>query len=337
MLRLVIRLLPAAIAIAALACSKPAGETSVLQASDLEASGPFDPDEIVASAPMQDQSALDASQVQAFLEKTPYGTPSFLASYASNGVTASEAIVLGATRYALNPLVFLVRAQMDQGLVGSSTYPSPSRVEFVFGCGCEASGDCDPAYTGFDVQVDCLGAAIRESLDAVAARGQTDGGWGPGITSVTLEGIEVTPKDDSTASLYQYTPLVAQGQPGGNWLFWNLWQKYAAAVGYSGPSGGTSPSWIGDPCFNSAVCVYGGTAGTCATQFPAGLCTLSCTAACPSATGQAQTFCADFGSQGGFCLDVCNTDDAQCRAGYVCKTVMQFGNSATSQPVCFPM
>ena len=94
---------------------------------------------------------------------------------------------------------------------------------------------------------------------------------------------------------------------------------------------------IGDACLGSGVCSYDGTEGTCATQFPGGLCTLTCSASCPSSSSQAQTFCADFGAEGGFCLAVCNPSDPQCRAGYVCESVKQFGDTAASEDVCFPM
>jgi hypothetical protein len=230
------RALAMGLATIAVACSKASGETSVLQASDLVGGGSFDDGEIVPSASMKDPGALDAVHVSAFLKATPYGGASFLASYTSHGQTAAQSIANAAQSYAINPILLLARAEMDQGLVGSVGYPSPpSRVEFAFGCGCAAPGNCDPQYEGFDVQVDCLAAALRESLDAVAARGKTDGGWGPGIASTTIDGVKVTPKDDSTASLYQYTPVVAVGQAGGNWLLWNLWTKYAKAAGYSGP------------------------------------------------------------------------------------------------------
>jgi hypothetical protein len=324
----------------AAACHKSPGEASVLQPDDLKSNGAsFDAGEIVDPGSMQDSGALDAAAIQQFLQQTPYGSASFLATYAANGLGAAAAVALAARRYALNPLVFLVRAQMDQGLIGASEYPSSApRVEYAFGCGCTAPDACDPGYAGFDVQVDCLGAALRDDLDAIAATGRTVGGWGPGLTGATSDGVQVTPSDDSTAALYQYTPVVAAGKAGGNWLFWNLWQKYAAAIGYGGPAdGGTGPTaWIGDACLGSGVCRYDGTKGTCATQFPGGLCTLACSQSCPSRPAQAQTFCADFGQQGGFCLAVCNPNVPQCRTGYTCESVKQYGDATTSQYVCFP-
>jgi hypothetical protein len=330
-------------AVFALACARNGGEgASVLAAQDLQtqSSTAFDPDEILAPASMQDSTALDAGSVQQFLQQTPYaGTSSFLAEYSSNGIPAATAIVTAAQRYAIDPIVFLVRAEMDDGLIASTSYPSPaSRVEYAFGCGCTAPGSCDPTYAGFDVQVDCLGAALRDDLDAVAATGQTAGGWGPNIAGTTLDGVTVTPADDSTAALYQYTPVVAVGQAGGNWLFWNLWNIYASALAYVPPDGGAGPAaWIGDACTSTTVCAYEGTPGTCATQFPGGLCTLACTGSCPSSSTQAQTFCADFGGEGGFCLAACDPSDPQCRQGYTCESVKQFGDTSASMDVCFPM
>ncbi len=203
--------------IVAAACSKGNGESSVLQTSDLTSTGAeFDADEILDSPSMQDPQAMTLAQVQAFLSRPPYGAPSFLSDYTSNGLSAAEAILTAAQRFALNPLVFLVRAQMDQGLVGLTTYPLPAaRVEYAFGCGCAAPGTCDAAYAGFDVQVACLGAALRDSLDQIAAGGSTAGGWGPGMASTTRDDVQITPRDDSTAALYAYTPVVAVEQPGG--------------------------------------------------------------------------------------------------------------------------
>jgi hypothetical protein len=225
------------IVIVASSCAKAPTEASILQASDLTtASGSFSPDEIVSLASFTDDATLSEAAIQKFLEQTPYGGPSFLGTYSSDGVRADDAIMAASAEYGLNPIVFLVRAEMNGGLIGLEVYPSDaSRVEYVFGCGCaDGASDCDPALAGFDVQVDCLASALRESLGAIAASGHTDGGWGPGIAMTTLDGVRVTPADASTAALYQYTPAVDQGAAGGNWLFWNLWQKYASALGYKG-------------------------------------------------------------------------------------------------------
>jgi hypothetical protein len=213
-------------------CAKSTSEHTFLQAEDLQTADgvQFDPNEIVDVGSFTDAITLDATSVQRFLAHTPYNRPSFLETYQSSGVRASDAILAAAQKYKLNPLVFLVRAEMDQGLIGEQFYPQPpTRVEYAFGCGCPGVGACEPRLAGFDVQVDCLARQLRASLDAIAANGATAGGWAPNKTSTTIDGVNVTPADASTAALYQYTPKVSKGSSG-NWLFWNVWQNYAAAM-----------------------------------------------------------------------------------------------------------
>jgi hypothetical protein len=207
-------------------------DASSPQAEDLQVdSARFDPNLLVDTPSFTNEHALGEPEVQTFLEHTPYGRPSFLATYTVRGVYASWIIVATAHRYRLSPRVFLVRAEMEQGLVGEPRYPSPStRVEYAFGCGCTGVGACDPDMAGFDRQVDCLGQRLRASLDEIAERGATAGGWGPGApcaprsACVTLDGEKIAPSNDVTAALYQYTPRVGRGT-GGNWLFWAVWQK----------------------------------------------------------------------------------------------------------------
>ena len=326
--------------IAAAACSKNPSETPGLQAQDLSSlpGASFDPNEIVDLGSFVDTQSIPSAVVQQFLELTPYDKESFLATYSSNGVRAVDAIMAASVSYSLNPLVFLVAAEAAEGLVADIDYPigSPADVEYVFGCGC-ASGhtDCDPSLAGFDVQVDCFGRALRASLSQVASQGQTAGGWGPSAEKATLDGVTVTPVDASTAALYQYTPYVKTNATGGNWMFWNLWQKYATAMNYAGgapvpPTG----AWIGDACSSNGTCSY--TGGGCATNYPGGLCTASCTGTCPSDPSKVAAFCADFQSQGGFCLPVCNPSAPACRKGYACQQVAEFGDATQSAYACVP-
>jgi hypothetical protein len=321
----------------ALGCATSPPDTNVLQASDLTAAhGSFNANEIVDLASFTDATSITNDQLQAFLESTPYGQQSFLDTYSSNGVRADDALIATATKYTLNPLVFLVAAEEAQGLVGQPYYPStPSIVEYVFNCGCAtAQNSCDPSLAGFNLQIDCLGNAIRSSLDAIGAAGQTAGGWAPGKAMATLDGIRVVPADASTAAIYQYIPTVNTGAAGGTWLFWNLWQKYAAALGYAGGGTVAATASIGDPCTVSGACAFQG--GQCATNFPGGLCTATCTSSCPTDPKNTPAFCADFEGQGGYCLPICNPSASVCRSGYVCEQVAQEGDSTNGQYVCVP-
>jgi hypothetical protein len=311
--------------LAALACSSGPSWTWP-EADFAPQTATFDPNTLIDStASLTDPTALPMeSDIQAFLLQTPYGGASFLATYASNGVTAARAIAVAASTYQINPLLFLVRAEMDQVLISMPSYPAPAaRVEYAFGCGCsvtpsqtEPNPTCDPSLAGFDKQVDCLASTMRSYLDGVCgANGQTPGGWAEGAAMTTLDGVSVTPANQATAALYQYTPLVLQGLAGGNWLFWNLYQIYSQAASYPGAVG---QAWIGDPCCGDASCnAYSN--GSCAVNVPDGMCTASCDATTPCPTDPSRkAVCANLSGMG-FCLFDCTEEP--CRQGYVCQTV----------------
>ncbi|MDB4946517.1 MAG: hypothetical protein JWP97_6051 [Labilithrix sp.] len=292
----------------------------------------FDRNNIVDTATLTDYLALDATLIQKFLHRTPYDRPTFLDTYQSNGVRAADAIARAARTYRINPLAFLVAAQGTQGLIGEVNYPfPPERVEYVFRCGCLQGSDCMAELAGFDKQVDCLGRQLRAALDQIGTNDQTDGGWGKDKTSTTLDNLKVTPGSEATAAIYDRNPRVQEGQAGGTWFFWNLFNIYALGADYSGPIGGASGgAWIGDKCTSEASCADVGEGAICATDYPEGLCTIKCTGDCPSLADAPEAFCADFGDNGGFCLAVCNPSSPSCRDGYKCVTTKKFGSTDVS-------
>jgi hypothetical protein len=333
------RVLLGASLVLAVACAKTE-DRGVLQEADFKVpagvEAAFDKNTIVDSAAFSDVDGLDGALVQKFLHKTPYDRASFLETYQSNGVRASDAIARAARTYRINPLVFLVEAQATEGLIGEADYPfPPERVEYVFRCGCLEATNCLPGLAGFDRQVDCLGRRLRVALDAIAQNDATAAGWGKDKTSTTLDSLKVTPTSEATAAVYDYVPRVAEGAAGGSWLFWNLWNVYAAGIEYGGPVGGPGAGgWIGDPCGSAAGCGF--ERATCATNYPAGLCTVACMGDCPTQPGKGESFCVDFKQSGGFCLSVCNPGASACRPGYACTRLKRFGavDNADSKYVC---
>ena len=293
----------------------------------------FDRNSVVDPAAFTDSETLDVQAIQKFLGKTPYERRSFLETYQSNGVRAADAIISVARQYRINPIVFLVYAQITQGLVGERNYPfPPDRVEYVFRCGCLQANNCLPALAGFDRQLDCLGRALRTAIEEIRETGVTTGGWGPDVASTTLDNLKVTPANDATAALYDRMPRVAEGQPGGTWIFWNVWNLYAMALDYAGPIGFTDGRWIGEPCTTAAMCT--GDGAICADNYPDGLCTVVCTGQCPTQPDKPESFCAKF-PDGGYCLPVCNPQAPTCREGYECVRVAGVG-SGDSKHVCAP-
>jgi hypothetical protein len=287
---------------------------------------PFDRNTIVTTASLIDVDGIDGAAIQKFLHKTPYDRASFLETYQSNGVRASDAIARAARTYRINPLVFLVEAQTTEGLLGEANYPfPPERVEYVFRCGClEGGNNCLPELAGFDRQVDCLGRKYRVAVDQIVQNEQTARGWGKDKTSLTLDNVKVTPTTEGTAAVYDHRPRVADGEAGGTWVFWNVWNVYATAIDYAGPIGGANGGgWIGDRCASATGCGF--ERATCATNYPGGLCTTACTGDCPGQPDKPESFCADFKTNGGFCLTICNPGAPACREGYKCLRLKRLG------------
>jgi hypothetical protein len=323
----------------------PAAATPPVPPSDYaDAGAVFDKDEIVPSAAFTDFTAVAATDIQSFLEHDPYTGSSFLATYQSNGVLFSSAVISAAQTYRINPIVLVVAVEATGGLVADTVYPhGATSVEYVFGCGCAVPSDpttCDTDAAGLDVQLGCYASALRASLDQIATSGATAGGWGPGMMQTSLDGLKVDPKDDSTAALYQYDPVVGAGKSG-NSLFWSIWLEYTTALQYPGPAegstgGGTGATALtGDPCVSAADCAIADAICATGSQYPGGMCTSKCSGSC----GGVDAFCADF-TAGGYCLAMCNTtDSASCRPGYKCSLVMPSGADAGAAPedVCVPM
>ena len=328
--------------IAALAALAPAcaddPAPALLQSADLkkpEGNAKFDRNVVIDAASFTDIETVKPEEVQKFLGKTPYERPSFLETYQSNGVRAVDAIMRASRVHRINPLVFLVFAQITQGLLGERNYPfPPERVEYVFNCGCFQAKKCRPDLAGFDRQVDCLGKAFRTSLDEVAGtKERTTSGWGPNVTSLTLDGLKVTPENNATAALYDRLPRVNEGEGGGTYVFWNVLNLYAPKLTYGGAAGSVDGRWIGEPCATDGQC--GVENGICATNYPDGLCTVECNGSCPTAPSRPETFCAKF-RDGGFCFPRCNPNaSGACRDGYECVRVTGFGTES-SEHVCSP-
>ncbi len=335
-------LVAASAALLAAACkSRVALPTPPVPAQDYADSGvPFNPDEVVPNAAFTDFAAMTAAQVQSFLEKDPYSGASFLATYQSNGVLFSSAVASVAQTYRINPIVLLVAVESVGGLVADSRYPQPaSVVDYLFGCGCTVPADaaaCGSATAGLDVQLACYASSLRTSLDEIAESGQTAGGWGPAVTTTSVDGISVSPADASTAALYQYDPVVGTGRFG-NSLFWNIWSEYTRDLSYADPEGATGAvAQIGDPCLSASDCAYANAVCATGSGYPGGMCTSMCSGSCESVGADA--FCADF-TEGGFCLAICNpTVPASCRSGYGCTLVKPSGAPSGTAPenVCTP-
>ncbi len=290
----------------------------------------FDANHIVSDAFFLDSAAMSTSDIQNFLNDTPYGNRSWLAAEVINGQPLAQVIAEASARHNLHPLMILTRFQVEGSHIGKSRHPGTRSASRALGCGCFDGQQCQSSYLGLGKQVECAAATLEKRFN-----GSVDGSWAwkRGVGKNSLDGIRVTPSSHATAALYAYTPWVLRGR-GGNWLVWNITKKFLGHIPDS-DTGGTPgpvetenlPLWIGKPCLRDDECGFSHNEnfGFCydfldvATSTSRGFCSLVCEGFCPDKAGAATTFCmeADVGGIGictaksestnAFCADVPGT------------------------------
>ncbi|CAN5925146.1 hypothetical protein BH11MYX4_BH11MYX4_31250 [soil metagenome] len=196
----------------------------------------FDRNDVLDDKSMRDPEAMTVGDVQKFLEKTPWGTKSGLASYKENGKSAAQIMVETATAHGINPIEMLVRVQMEQGLISKTTAPAAS-VAIAFGCGCPHSAVCSDKYRGFANQADCAAGTLRRSMDRALTSTGTVSGWARSKSKETEDGLTIVPVNAVTAALYTYTPYVGEAGGGkagvgGASLHAQVWDRFAEFVSY---------------------------------------------------------------------------------------------------------
>lgn len=315
-------------------------------------------------------SALSVSDLQHFLEESPYGGRSWLADFKVDQVAASELIVKVAHERGVNPLLLLTRMQVEQSLVSRSEPPARRLQDAALGCGCHDGERCAPRFKGFEAQLFCAAATLRDLFDD-SRRGE--GLWVAGRSRTTLDPIKIRPANHATAAMYAYTPWVLTGR-GGNWLAWNIMRKFTRFLKERGMIGqlvdfdlaasealSGSPhqdrgaedlsqclyrsgrAFVGDPCGCQRDCDFwsGSQQGFC---HSAGFCALPCEGGCPDVLDKAQTFCiedtdqlgtgicvAKASEQNGHCADLPLTIDDERE-----RFIGDSGSTARSAEVCVP-
>ncbi|MBT9555062.1 MAG: hypothetical protein IV100_03485 [Myxococcales bacterium] len=303
----------------------------------------FNATRLVEDALFEDSGYLTGPMMQAFFEKTPYsGRRSFLADAVHEGIPVSTHIAEIAARHRINPLVLVVKLQVEASLVAADKTPNKFLLDRAMGCGClDGDPSCAAGQLGLVPQIECAGRVFRSYLDDLTNRGQTVSGWKVGSPKKTSENLSIRPANKATAALYTYTPWVLEGK-GGNWLFWNVFQRFSNTLLQQNPN----HRWIGGSCSEDSGCaVLDGTclAGAGATAF----CTQACDRYCPdsSAPFSSATFCADLGTSlsgipGGFCMPRCDVKlfsaNGGCAAGFTCSRAERFGEPGYFKDVCWP-
>lgn len=173
---------------------------------------------ILSDRDMTDAASLTARQVQLFFERI--SSPLRSSADFVNGVskTAADIITESAVTHRISPKVLIVVLQKEQSLVLDPT-PSQRQFDWATGFGvCDSCSTDDPAiqqFRGFANQIDWAAKQNRKYIDASG-----NYAFQPGRES-NVDGVAVTPANQATANLYNYTPHLH-----GNELFWNYWTRW---------------------------------------------------------------------------------------------------------------
>lgn len=131
----------------------------------------------------------------------------------------------------VNPKFLLVLLQKEASLIEDAS-PTQSRLDWATGYGCPDGWVCNPYYKGFGKQVNSASlqflAYMNEPNRYKYKAGQTY------VISNTLDpycttenqNMTVTPENQATAALYNYTPHVFNG----NYNVYKLWDRYFPTV-----------------------------------------------------------------------------------------------------------
>lgn len=141
----------------------------------------FNAGHIIDDTVFTNYSSMSVSQIQAFLNsKVPtcdtwhapgYGeNPPFicLKDYSENGKSAAQIIYEVSQQFRINPQVFIVLLQKEQGLV-TDTWPLTSQYRTAAGYGCPDTSACDSQYYGLTNQLTWAGTMYRTIMNGGGA------------------------------------------------------------------------------------------------------------------------------------------------------------------------
>lgn len=185
----------------------------------------FNPNYIISDNEILDYNSMSLDEIKNFLLRKG----SFLSGYSCANpegvlVGAAETIYDRAITNKVNPKFILVLLQKEQSLIEDSS-PSQTRLDWALGYGCPDSAACNTRWKGLWKQINSATLQFRDYMDNPQLYTYKAGGtytFTNPYGTISKEPITVTPVNQATAALYNYTPHVYNG----NYNFYKLWQRY---------------------------------------------------------------------------------------------------------------
>ncbi|MHB8903779.1 MAG: hypothetical protein ACYC40_01585 [Patescibacteria group bacterium] len=213
----------------------------------------FNPEKIISDSDMLNYDSMDLTDIQNFLISknsflanyntvNAHGTPKSAAeiiydashnNFDCDGVTLSDTPTEAEKQLkckkitTVSPKLLFVTLQKEASLIEDQN-PSQSHLDWAMGYGCPDGWVCNPYYKGFGKQVNSTAlqflAYMNESQRYNYKAGQTytiSNTLDPYCT-IANQTMTITPQNQATASLYNYTPHVFNG----NYNVYKLWNRY---------------------------------------------------------------------------------------------------------------
>ncbi len=214
----------------------------------------FDPNFIISDEEMLNANSMSLLEIQNFLESKN----SYLATYQTLNAygtlkTAAEIIYDASARNysdnctkllraenenitedeikqncpyitTVNPKFLIVLIQKESSLIENPN-PSQRHIDQATGYGCPDSGGCDPRWEGFGKQVNSAALqflAYMQNPNRYPYRQGKAYVFNNNRGTIYNQPLMVTPANNATAALYNYTPHVFNG----NYNVWRLYDRY---------------------------------------------------------------------------------------------------------------
>jgi hypothetical protein len=196
----------------------------------------FNPNYIISDFEILNYDSMSLNDIQEFL----INKNSYLVNYKIKSCTAedvfnkvecsgkimsaAEIIYDRAITNKISPKFLLVLLQKEQSLI-EETSPRQSQLDWATGYGCFDGAPCNTYWKGFWKQVNSASLQFIDYMENprlyTYKAGETYTFTNPYAT-IKGETTLVTPANQATAGLYNYTPHVYNG----NYNFYKIWQRY---------------------------------------------------------------------------------------------------------------
>jgi len=197
-------------------------KTAFLAENNTEAS--FRSDYLISDFDFSNNASMSQQDIQNFLDKQFSPLRLYTDTNPNSGEKewSWQIIKDAADRYKINPQILITLLQKEQSLIIGSPFNFSTRLNWAMGYAvCDNCSMSDPLiqkYKGFANQVLYAAKRLRQCLDEpnkfrISAN-----------NSFNIDGQSLTPANQATACLYNYTPHVH-----GNLNFWKIWNRWFAS------------------------------------------------------------------------------------------------------------